>query len=394
MSETIRQFSAAELSRIFARLTARQVEEFYAAYQYWLLQQQMARVQDAMELLRAQMLETSRQAQQTQPSALILASLALLQSKGVRDLDVLERMLERGESWLDATMERLERCEQLGFIQDNYEEWCQHALEDAYDWIDSMETGPGGMPSFDAMDRGTSVEEGEGVEGADEAAEELLLQQARYDEDNASQITLKMRAVPVTPVTTTEEPGGEGGLLAQSEALLSQEDGITDGSLDTDLPGTPTLNEAEAIFMEDEGALTSDVVELARDGVAPGTEDTPMLQVELEALPIGPGEESGVGQQEAGKREAFAVPSEQRLQVEAGEQTVAQLQGSEQGMSGGGAGESGFVGEATSAPAVDEGPAQVERQRMLPAVIKHKPPLSYMLPRLPLLFLRKIMTRK
>ena len=77
--------------------------------------------------------------EQVHPSALALATLARLQAHGVSDITVLDRMLERGEEWLNRTMQRLEYCEKIDVISDGYTKWCEHALEGAYDWIDSMQ---------------------------------------------------------------------------------------------------------------------------------------------------------------------------------------------------------------------------------------------------------------
>src|SRR5260370_19001947 len=48
-------------------------------------------------------------------------------------------MLDRGEAWLDSAMQHLDYSEQFDFIRGNYTEWCEHALEGAYDWIDSLQ---------------------------------------------------------------------------------------------------------------------------------------------------------------------------------------------------------------------------------------------------------------
>lgn len=76
--------------------------------------------------------------EQVRPSPIALASLAQLQASGVNDSDLLDKMLERGEDWLDHTLQLLRHCEELDVIGGNYTQWCENALEDAYDWIESV----------------------------------------------------------------------------------------------------------------------------------------------------------------------------------------------------------------------------------------------------------------
>jgi hypothetical protein len=138
MSNSPGQLSPDEISQLFAKLPPRDVAEFYASYQQWLRQQQIAQLQTRIANVRQQIAANDLQMQQAHPSAIALASLARLQSNGVIDLDLLDRMLERGDTWLDNTIQHLEYCEKFDFIRGNYTEWCEHALEGAYDWIDSM----------------------------------------------------------------------------------------------------------------------------------------------------------------------------------------------------------------------------------------------------------------
>src|SRR5947199_10811230 len=119
---------------------------------------------------------------QAHPSAIALAALARLQSYGVTDIDLLERMLERGEAWLDQTMQRLAYCEQFDFIRNNYTEWCEHALDGAYDWIDSMQHASSSPEESSLAD--TSTNPAANTNGVlDEATEEILLQKLMSDEE-------------------------------------------------------------------------------------------------------------------------------------------------------------------------------------------------------------------
>ena len=218
MSETLRHSYSYKLHQIYTQLNPEDVEQFYAGYQLWSMQQQIAALQEQIDALQQQIAENTERMQQVQPAALALATLARLQASGVSNIDLLDRMLERGESWLDSTMQRLEYCERLGFIRGDYAQWCEHALEGAYDWIDSMQeassplASPPSSPSSESPHEPTA------------ATEELLLQKLMSDEEEEQpsvlETTLKLAAVspPVAeelsptatnveePVTLPEEP--------------------------------------------------------------------------------------------------------------------------------------------------------------------------------------------
>ena len=123
---------------LFSQLDAQQVETFYKGYQLWQLEQQDAMLQEQLDTLEQQIVENTVLMQLTQPSPIALATLTRLQSYGVDDVDLLDSMLERGDTWLDHTLQLLEQCERLDVIHGNYTEWCQHALDGAYEWLDSM----------------------------------------------------------------------------------------------------------------------------------------------------------------------------------------------------------------------------------------------------------------
>src|SRR5438270_671850 len=139
MSNVPGQYTPDEINHVFANLQPQDVEQFYIVYQQWLRQRKIANLHARIETLRNQIAENDLRIQQVQPSSIALSTLARLQSNGVTDLDLLDRMLARGEAWLDSTMQHLDYCEQFDFIRGNYTEWCEHALEGAYDWIDSMQ---------------------------------------------------------------------------------------------------------------------------------------------------------------------------------------------------------------------------------------------------------------
>jgi hypothetical protein len=210
MSDNGYQQFSEELNYIYSTLNPQDVEQFYADYQRWWTQQRMDALQEQIGLLRLRISENAQRLQQVQPPAVAFATLARLQAKGVNDIDLLDRLLERGEEWLDLTMQRLDYCEQLDFIHDNYTQWCEHALEGAYDWIDSMRDA-------DASTVPRLVVTAEVNDTNVEATEELLLHKLTSEEEISSvEITLKRPAVSLVP--TAEEILPEPALLDDIEA--------------------------------------------------------------------------------------------------------------------------------------------------------------------------------
>ena len=196
MNNTSPQQGSHAFETIFAQLNPQEVEEFYRGYHGWNLQHQIEMLQDRLYDVRKQITENTVRIQELQPTAIELATLARLQSNGVNDVDLPDRMLERGESWLDRTMQRLDYLEQLDdFISDDYTQWCQHALEGAYDWIDSVLDGNTISPPPGATTSDTTEDMKQ--EGLIEATEELFLQKISTDQDEAlvQEITVKRPSI-------------------------------------------------------------------------------------------------------------------------------------------------------------------------------------------------------
>lgn len=187
-----------DLSQVYSRLNQLDVEEFYTGFQWWITHRRINVLQEEIDTLRLQIDENAQYMQHARPPAVALATLARLQAHGVDDLDLLDRMLEQGEEWLDLIMQRLDYCEQLDFIHDNYTQWCEHALEGAYDWIDSM--------------RDAEVDTSPLPEAASdiEATEELLLRKLTSEEEEET--------------STTEPPSAETRLAggASFESISAQ----------------------------------------------------------------------------------------------------------------------------------------------------------------------------
>ncbi len=132
------QLSEEIRNQLFSRLKPEDIEQFYMAYQLWSQQQQITRLQLQMLALEQKITENAKCMEQFLPSAIALATLVQLQAYGVEDIDLLDRMLERGDEWLDHCLQLLQRCEQLDLIGGDYTQWCEHAMEGAYEWMDSI----------------------------------------------------------------------------------------------------------------------------------------------------------------------------------------------------------------------------------------------------------------
>ncbi len=165
------------LATLFSQLDTQQVETFYKSYQHWQLVQQEGALQEQRAALEQQIIDNEVLMHLTQPSPIALATLTRLQSYGVDDVDLLDTMLERGDTWLDHTLQLLEQCERLDVIHGNYTEWCQHALEGAYEWLDSM-------PEDEVLQETQAIHE-QTTEAAisDDTTEALLLQKLMSEDE-------------------------------------------------------------------------------------------------------------------------------------------------------------------------------------------------------------------
>ncbi len=220
MQNNVKANFQSQLDAVFARLNPQAVEEFYTAYHEWSLQQRMAELRQRIESVRAQQEENEQRMREAQPSAIALAALARLQSNGVSDIALLDAMLERGESWLDETMQRLDYFEQFeDFISDDYTKWCQGALEGAFDWIDSLrentaQTAPAQIEN-PPIETPTNNEDSAEVEA-------LLLQRLATEQvdDLAWQEAITLKRPAIQP-QASEIATGE----AEEQVLPAQEDG-------------------------------------------------------------------------------------------------------------------------------------------------------------------------
>ena len=274
MNNTPSQSNSYNIETLYAQLNPCDIEEFYTSYQRWNMHQQIAVLQNRLDDLHRQIAENTQCMQEVQPTALALATLARLQSNGVSDIDLLDRMLQQGELWLDRTMQRLEYFEQLDdFISENYTHWCQLALEGAYDWIDSM------LDSNSASSSPVVDSEEEAQTGT---TEEVFLQKLSSDEhdneDESSMLenTLKRPAItftqPSEPVPPAEgisvavevPPGVDEVTLPEAVSLapvLPLEEGSTQEHLESDGTQSP----AEVIPIEEPISAENNPISVSGD---------------------------------------------------------------------------------------------------------------------------------
>ncbi len=238
----------------FSQLNQQDVEEFYLSYQYWYLQHEIELLQNRLDQIHGMMLENTERMQHVQPTAIELATLARLQSNGVSDVDLLDRMLERGEAWLDRTMQRLDYLEQLDdFIREDYTEWCKHALEGAYDWIDSVldsnaVSQTATAATNDTNDTSRTAPEDTKEDNLIEATEELFLQKiSAEDELEAIEITSKRPSINVTDAEEVVPPGGDITFANHQEG--TQEESVA-AEEPQPIESSQTSTEAQALAQE------------------------------------------------------------------------------------------------------------------------------------------------
>lgn len=223
------------ITALFARLQPQDVEQFYQSYKLWSITARIQAIQAEIEQVQQEKAANAELLEQYHPSPIAQTVLTQLQSHEVNDSDLLDQMLERGDGWLEHTMQLLEQCEHLDIIHGNYTEWCMHALEGAYDWI-------GSMHESEAADE--SEEPAATAEVFDESTEQLLLQKLLSDEEEAIQPeasvepevagseeivtspspeevvveTIAQEEVVQTAETSGEEPAAPGESAADNEA--------------------------------------------------------------------------------------------------------------------------------------------------------------------------------
>jgi len=265
-----------QLDTVFAQLNPQAVEEFYAAYRQWSLRQRITELRQRINAVREQQADNQQRLRETQPAAIALAVLARLQSNGVSDMALLDAMLERGESWLDQIMQRLDYFEQFDdFISDDYTKWCQGALEGAFDWIDSLRESTAAPAQLET----SPAEELPNNEDAGDV-EALLLQRlaTEVEQDDLSwqeAITLKQTAIKAPPpeivITQAEEQD------PPTPEDVAQQDAETQAHTTEYIPQDEPAQSDETPIASDVASSTSAEEQIIPEEVLP-VEDTPVSE--------------------------------------------------------------------------------------------------------------------
>lgn len=193
-----------EIVHAFAQFQPWHIEQFNHVYQFWSLQQQIVNRKLRLTTLVQQIAENTAQMLLVEPSPLALSILAQFQANGVHDVDLLDRMLEQGDTWLDRTQQLLERCEALDVIQGDYAQWCENALEGAYDWITTMDSAESGSATVDdslSADSGPPAEPA-AAEHFPTTTEEQLLQKLMSEEDETEKLPILRRQRITVPLSS------------------------------------------------------------------------------------------------------------------------------------------------------------------------------------------------
>ncbi len=254
MASPQESLSPETLNALFAQLNPGDIERFHKSYQAWTLQHQRVALLTQIAILQQKIMENAERMQRLAPSALALASLTQLRACGVEDVDLLERMLERGEVWLDHMIQLLVRCEQLDVIGSSYNEWCEHALEGAYDWIASIgEDGDETSATPDDIEQGSPDTT---VQTAVQITEELILQKLMSDDEGAEE-TEKVSVVHVSAVT---QPLSTQDVLSSDDESIETQDPtqeledmpIADVGLQLSAEATYEVHEIEEVGEEEQ----------------------------------------------------------------------------------------------------------------------------------------------
>ena len=124
---------------LYERIPLGAVQQMADSYLTWYVQCVTQRLDEIAAGLRANLRANDTLETSCCPTPREQDAILRLQQRSVTGLDLLDRMVERGEGWLLLTMRRLEHFERTGLAPKDYSTWCEHALAGAYDWIDHQQ---------------------------------------------------------------------------------------------------------------------------------------------------------------------------------------------------------------------------------------------------------------
>jgi len=128
---------ATTITQLYEQIPLEAMQQVADSYMAWYVEKVTREFDGTITRLRTELEENDKQEALFKPSAAELEAMRRLQSNKVTDVDLLDRLVERGEEWLVLTMHRLDYFERAGLSPNDYPAWCEHALSGAYDWIDS-----------------------------------------------------------------------------------------------------------------------------------------------------------------------------------------------------------------------------------------------------------------
>src|SRR5215472_11327008 len=129
--------NTATITKLYEQIPLEAMQQVADSYMAWYIEKTTRELDSSIARLRAELEENDKKETLFKPSAAELESMRRLQSNKVNDVDLLDRLVERGEEWLVLTMHRLDYFERAGLAPSDYPAWCEHALIGAYDWIDA-----------------------------------------------------------------------------------------------------------------------------------------------------------------------------------------------------------------------------------------------------------------
>jgi hypothetical protein len=129
--------NATAITQIYEQIPLEAMQQVADSYMTWYVDKVTHELDATITKLRAELEENDKQEALFKPSAAELEAMRRLQANKVADVDLLDRLVERGEEWLVLTMNRLDYFERAGLAPTDYPGWCEHALIGAYDWIDA-----------------------------------------------------------------------------------------------------------------------------------------------------------------------------------------------------------------------------------------------------------------
>ncbi len=128
---------ATTITQLYEQIPLEAMQQVADSYMAWYVERATRQLDETIAKLRAELEENDKQEALFKPSAAELDSMRRLQANKVTDVDLLDRLVEKGEEWLVLTMQRLDYFERAGLAPTDYPSWCEHALIGAYDWIDA-----------------------------------------------------------------------------------------------------------------------------------------------------------------------------------------------------------------------------------------------------------------